>query len=170
MKASCRALGSGGTEETVCKEHAPTRRRRRGYGFIVNWNSSARRNFVAVSQNTHFLIKCPLPHTPDLTSNDREWDASHGWNTYFSERSRSERIHWSKSATVGIPSVGDTSPFTVISSRTCQRVFGPRIRSVVVTSNNQKSDPSVSRLRARNRRRTRPVPTSLCTLSIGSVP
>ena len=36
------------------------------------------------------------------------------YQTHFSERSRSDRIHWSKSGTVGIPSVGDTSPFTVI--------------------------------------------------------
>ena len=40
------------------------------------------------------------------------------YQTHFSERSRSARTHWSKSDTVGIPSVGDTSPFTVILS-TC---------------------------------------------------
>ena len=57
------------------------------------------------------------------------------YQTHFSARSRSERIHWSKSDTVGIPPVGDTSPFTVISSttlrtcRSCRGVFGPRIRS-----------------------------------------
>ena len=36
------------------------------------------------------------------------------YQTHFSERSRSARNHWSKSDTVGIPSVGDTPPFTVI--------------------------------------------------------
>ena len=44
------------------------------------------------------------------------------FETHFSERSRSERIHWSKSDTVGIPSVGDTSPFTVVYP-TCKYVL-----------------------------------------------
>ena len=46
--------------------------------------------------------------------------------TQISERSRSVRIHWSKSDTVGIPSVGDTSTITVVA---CCWVFGPQIRS-----------------------------------------
>jgi hypothetical protein len=45
--------------------------------------------------------------------------SSHGWNTYgirptFLNAQRED--HWSKSDTVGIPFVGDTSPFTVILS------------------------------------------------------
>ena len=36
------------------------------------------------------------------------------YQTQIYECLRSVRIHWSKSDTVGIPSVGDTSPFTVV--------------------------------------------------------
>ena len=51
--------------------------------------------------------------------------------------SRGARIHWSKSDTVGIPSVGDTFPFTVVSSPYVLLLFGPRIWSCSYLLGNQ---------------------------------
>ena len=65
----------------------------------------------------------------------------HGWNLQYEtqdfERYRSEMILWSKSGTVGIPSVGDTFPFTFVSSPYVLLLFGPRIWSCSYLLGNQ---------------------------------
>ena len=59
------------------------------------------------------------------------------YQTQDSGSSRSARIHWSKSDTVGIPSVGDTYPFTVVSSLYVLMLFDPRIWSCSYLLGNQ---------------------------------